>query len=78
MTTNKSKSQKRKVIEELRQLQSEFNYRVDSILIDLCPECPECCPPQPPCSPGEVIEEPDMIVSCERCYGRGYLFPDDE
>ena len=67
--------QKRRVIDQLIEIQE----KVEDILSDLLPPCPECCPPQHPGNPGEIVDHGRGEISvCEHCSGRGYMYPDDE
>lgn len=74
MTEQKS-SQKKMVIGELLGLKQ----KLDKLLAELLPACPECCPPIFPAEPGEVLDYGRGQISvCENCCGRGYLLPNED
>lgn len=53
---------------------------VDGLLGDVCPACPKCCPggePKFPCVPGEIIVSVGQIGMCSKCWGRGYIVPEE-
>lgn len=57
----------------------DIRDRVDNLLRELLPPCPDCCPPSPPGNPGEIVDHGrGEITMCERCWGRGYLYPDED
>jgi hypothetical protein len=70
----KKTSKKQHTIQELLSMRD----RLDDLLAELCPPCPECCPPDWPGDPGEIVDHGKGEISiCEHCWGRGYMEPDE-